>query len=103
MFNIDDDDEESGFELTHKGESLRQIEKFESPAYSDDGSEDESGALKGWLRYFDKVSINSIVRAYLLSCWRCTYVMSMNTVLIKIDIFISKVIAMKHKYVAVLY
>lgn len=34
-------------ELTHKGESLMQIEKFDRPQDSDEDDEDETGDLKG--------------------------------------------------------
>jgi len=50
MFNIDDDDDDDDeFELTHKGESLREIEKFERPVESSDEDEgnEHSGNLKG--------------------------------------------------------
>ncbi|XP_067943057.1 nucleolar protein 14-like [Watersipora subatra] len=46
-FNIDDDEEEFDLELTHKGESLRQIEKFERPTDSDVESDGDAGELKG--------------------------------------------------------
>ncbi|KAF6023614.1 NOP14 [Bugula neritina] len=52
MFNIDDDDDDDDeFELTHKGESLREIEKFERPVESSDEDEgnEHSGNLKGEL------------------------------------------------------
>lgn len=49
LFNIDDEEEEEfGLELTHKGESLQQIEKFERPVDNDEDSDNEGGNLEGW-------------------------------------------------------
>lgn len=46
-YNLDDDDDEEGaVELTHMGQSLSQIEKFDRPpSYSDDDDDDKLGNL----------------------------------------------------------
>lgn len=55
VFNIDGDDDDGDFDemtLTHKGQSLLEIEKFDRPADSDEDEEDDTGNLRGMLLYF---------------------------------------------------
>lgn len=61
VFNIDDDDEEDGVfdQLTHRGQSLLEIEKFDKPMDSDEGDDDDdTGNLKG-KKNDDSCNLNS--------------------------------------------
>lgn len=52
VFNIDDDEDGEFDQLTHRGHSLLEIEKFDKPLESDEEEEgNEAGNLKGVLRH----------------------------------------------------